>query len=436
MPVRTSTVHELELVRTTRTVSRASRCTCAPGRTCARSRTRSAATASSCAARLSGRFGRGRGRRSGCSAARGAPVPAAEASSPSAEAAAVRNGRAIAGAGGGPAPARARRRARRDRSRRRRGDPSGDGDAVNVAHDGRRARAAAARGRDRQLRRRPSRPRRRRRRALRDGARRRRSSPSTRTRASRSATSVELLTTQQRKLELLAELGVEDTLVVRFDLELSKLEPEEFVGGCSSRSAARSSSPGDDFRFGRGRAGDLALLRSLGYDVRRRPRGGGRLVDGDPRAAARAATLAEAAQLLGRPYELDGTVVSGDQRGGTLGYPTANLALGAGPRRPAVRDLRRPRARPPRRGLDRRQPALRRRRAADRAAPPRLRRRPLRRAARARAVGVPARGAGLRLRGGARRPDRPRRRGDARSSAPGLGERGATASFGDVSDAR
>ena len=47
------------------------------------------------------------------------------------------------------------------------------------------------------------------------------------------------------------------------------------------------------------------------------------------RDAVRAGELAQAARLLGRPYELDGTVVSGDQRGGTLGYPTANLALGA-----------------------------------------------------------------------------------------------------------
>jgi len=139
---------------------------------------------------------------------------------------------------------------------------------------------------------------------------------------------VELLTTQERKLELLAELGVEDTLVVRFDLELSKLEPEEFVARVLEPMGCEVVVAGDDFRFGRARSGDLALLRSLGYDVRR-----ARAVAGVSstaiRDAVRAGELAQAARLLGRPYELDGTVVSGDQRGGTLGYPTANLSLGA-----------------------------------------------------------------------------------------------------------
>jgi riboflavin kinase/FMN adenylyltransferase len=138
---------------------------------------------------------------------------------------------------------------------------------------------------------------------------------------------VELLTTPQRKLELLAELGVEDTLVVRFDLELSRLEPEEFVARILEPIGCQVIVAGDDFRFGRGRSGDLALLRSLGYDVRR-----ARVVAGvsstEIRDHVRAGELAVAARLLGRPYELDGTVVSGDQRGGTLGYPTANLALG------------------------------------------------------------------------------------------------------------
>jgi riboflavin kinase/FMN adenylyltransferase len=139
---------------------------------------------------------------------------------------------------------------------------------------------------------------------------------------------VELLTTNERKLELLAELGVEDTLVLRFDAELSALEPEEFVARTLEPIGATTVVAGDDFRFGRGRSGDLQLLRRLGYDVNR-----AREVPGVSSTAIRehlrAGELAEAAALLGRPYELDGTVVSGDRRGGTLGYPTANLALGA-----------------------------------------------------------------------------------------------------------
>src|SRR4029077_3497600 len=80
------------------------------------------------------------------------------------------------------------------------------------------------------------------------------------------------------------------------------------------------------FRFGRGRTGDVALLRRLGFDARQVP-----LVEGVSstriRQLAEAGQIAEAASLLGRPLALDGTVVPGEQRGGTLGFPTANLLV-------------------------------------------------------------------------------------------------------------
>jgi riboflavin kinase/FMN adenylyltransferase len=83
---------------------------------------------------------------------------------------------------------------------------------------------------------------------------------------------------------------------------------------------------GEDFVFGRGRQGDLDLLERLGFDVRRVP-----LVDGVSSTAIRA-LIAEgdvvgAAALLGRPAEVEGRVALGDQRGGTLGFPTANVAV-------------------------------------------------------------------------------------------------------------
>jgi riboflavin kinase / FMN adenylyltransferase len=83
---------------------------------------------------------------------------------------------------------------------------------------------------------------------------------------------------------------------------------------------------GENFRFGRGRAGDLALLERLGYGVRAVP-----LLEGvsssEIRRHLHAGDVERAARLLGRPPELDGVVVGGDQRGGTLGYPTANLSV-------------------------------------------------------------------------------------------------------------
>jgi riboflavin kinase/FMN adenylyltransferase len=82
---------------------------------------------------------------------------------------------------------------------------------------------------------------------------------------------------------------------------------------------------GEDFRFGAGRRGDVALLRALGLDVRPVP-----LVEGVSSSRIRElvceAELPGAAALLGRPFELEGEVVYGDQRGGTLGFPTANLS--------------------------------------------------------------------------------------------------------------
>ena len=83
---------------------------------------------------------------------------------------------------------------------------------------------------------------------------------------------------------------------------------------------------GEDFRFGVRRSGDLALLERLGYDVVVVPELPG-VSSTAVRAALAEGDMTAAAEMLGRPFELDGIVVSGDQRGGTLGYPTANLRL-------------------------------------------------------------------------------------------------------------
>jgi riboflavin kinase / FMN adenylyltransferase len=137
---------------------------------------------------------------------------------------------------------------------------------------------------------------------------------------------VELLTTLTRRLELIDEQGVETTLVAAFTPELQSLEPEAFAERYLRAIGAEAVVAGEDFRFGVRRSGDLALLERLGFRVVVPDE-----VQGVSSTAIRAA-LAEgdvvgAARMLGRPHELDGTVVAGDQRGGTLGYPTANLLL-------------------------------------------------------------------------------------------------------------
>jgi riboflavin kinase/FMN adenylyltransferase len=135
---------------------------------------------------------------------------------------------------------------------------------------------------------------------------------------------VELLTSLDRRLELLAEAGIDEALVVDFDLEVAQLGPEEFVERVLLPIGTEVVVAGANFRFGRRRAGDLELLGRLGLDVRAVP-----LVEGVSstriRDLLRAGEVERAARLLGRPAEVEGTVVAGDARGGTLGFPTANL---------------------------------------------------------------------------------------------------------------
>jgi riboflavin kinase/FMN adenylyltransferase len=137
---------------------------------------------------------------------------------------------------------------------------------------------------------------------------------------------VELLSTLERRLELFAEHGVAETLVVRFDHELQQREPEDFARGVLAAIGARVVVAGETFRFGHRRRGDLALLRDLGFDARAVP-----FLEGvsstEIRRLLHAGDVAAAARMLGRPPEVEGTVVVGDERGGTLGFPTANLAV-------------------------------------------------------------------------------------------------------------
>jgi riboflavin kinase / FMN adenylyltransferase len=137
---------------------------------------------------------------------------------------------------------------------------------------------------------------------------------------------VELLAPLERRLELLADLGVEETLVVEFNPRLAALEPEVFASRYLEAIGARLVVAGAQFRFGAGRRGDLALLERLGMGTRVVP-----LVPGvsstEIRRLVAAGDVRAAAPLLGRPAEVEGTVVSGDARGGTLGFPTANLRV-------------------------------------------------------------------------------------------------------------
>jgi riboflavin kinase/FMN adenylyltransferase len=137
---------------------------------------------------------------------------------------------------------------------------------------------------------------------------------------------VELLTSLERRLELLGELGVGTTMIVEFTLDVARLEPEEFAQQVLRPLGAELVVAGEDFRFGRGRSGDLELLKRLGFETVPVP-----ILEGVSSSRIRE-LMAEgdvegAAKLLGRPVEVEGIVVAGDARGGTLGFPTANLGI-------------------------------------------------------------------------------------------------------------
>ncbi|MCU0310024.1 MAG: bifunctional riboflavin kinase/FAD synthetase [Acidimicrobiales bacterium] len=148
-----------------------------------------------------------------------------------------------------------------------------------------------------------------------------------------------LLTDLDQKLELLAECGVDYTLVVHFDEARSKEPAAEFVTdvlvGCLNASAV---AVGEDFHFGHRRSGNVELLRSMGAELGFEVVGHDLVgVDGqaaeDPvsstrvRAALRAGDLDAATTMLGRHHEVRGVVAHGDGRARELGYRTANVAV-------------------------------------------------------------------------------------------------------------
>ena len=144
------------------------------------------------------------------------------------------------------------------------------------------------------------------------------------------------LTSLEQKLELLAECGIDRTLVVPFDEVRADETAEEFVQEILvDQLGARLVVVGEDFHFGHGRKGNVELLRRLGADHGFEVVGVGLTDDGsEPVSSTRirgliaAGDVAGAARLLGRPHEVRGPVVRGDGRGGPeLGFPTANVAV-------------------------------------------------------------------------------------------------------------
>jgi riboflavin kinase/FMN adenylyltransferase len=144
-----------------------------------------------------------------------------------------------------------------------------------------------------------------------------------------------MLTTPPQRNALIAAQGVDGLVIARFTRELAEMSPDEFVQRIlKDLLGARSIVEGSNFNFGKDRAGDLDYLRRVQqqFDFTLHPLEPV-MVYGAPASSTRvrellaAGDVAEAEAVLGHPFLLAGSVVSGQRLGRQLGYPTANLAL-------------------------------------------------------------------------------------------------------------
>lgn len=146
-----------------------------------------------------------------------------------------------------------------------------------------------------------------------------------------------LITSLEDRIKLMEDCGIDCVICLPFNEEFAGWDAERFVREILVRKVgARQVLVGEDFRFGRNREGDIAFLEArakpFGYSV-------GKIkpvqVDGLEvsstriRQLIRKGRVRDSALLLGRPYNIRGTVVTGEKRGRTLGFPTANLATEA-----------------------------------------------------------------------------------------------------------
>lgn len=144
------------------------------------------------------------------------------------------------------------------------------------------------------------------------------------------------LSSLRDKVVAMRELGIDWVWVQRFNKKLASQAPEAFAeDSLASGLHARHVVVGDDFRFGKDRRGDLALLQTIGGRLGFTAEGTGSFIEADQRVSSTAIRealmhddLTTAETLLGRPYSMSGKVIHGQHLGRTLGFPTANIAIG------------------------------------------------------------------------------------------------------------
>ncbi len=143
--------------------------------------------------------------------------------------------------------------------------------------------------------------------------------------------SVPRLTRLREKFYLLSKAGIDNVLIIRFDEDFARLSADEFIQSLLiDKLKVKHLIVGDDFRFGWGRQGDIALLKKAGLSVQAQSdiiMDSERVSSTRVRQALLSGDHDVAHRLLGRPYFMMGRVVHGNKLGRVLGYPTANIYL-------------------------------------------------------------------------------------------------------------
>ncbi len=145
------------------------------------------------------------------------------------------------------------------------------------------------------------------------------------------------LTTLDQRERLFAAAGADAMLVFRFDRALASRTAAQFVEMLTQDLGAAGVVTGEDFTFGAGRSGNVAVLREFGAALGLTAEAVAPVADENGivisssriRDALLAGDCAAAARLLSRPFAIEGAVIHGDKRGRTIGFPTANMELGS-----------------------------------------------------------------------------------------------------------
>ena len=142
------------------------------------------------------------------------------------------------------------------------------------------------------------------------------------------------LTDDQDKSAFIAGLGIKVILRLTFDDAMRQTSAEDFVTSVLPALGVRALYAGEDFGFGNNRSGGMDLIKTLGQDFGITTHAVGLIEDNSMvisstriRDLIKTGDMTMAASLLGRPYTISGDVIKGDQRGRTIGFPTANITL-------------------------------------------------------------------------------------------------------------